>query len=379
MIDLLACPACNGAEATLVFEHNGLVLLDYMRDSPHSRYDYRLCHTCGLVYAGRRPEGEELTFLYSRFDEFLGRDDKRAYTPDTVRDHLGSGWLRSEEEGIPRDDLVRKVYNKQISESMHVPIIAAKVPLQGKRVLELRATTGLMLDLFRKFFGAAEVCAMPISEHYRNVIDALNPMPTELVDFDAFDIPFAGTFDLVVARHTLTHALRLDHVWRTLHRIVSPGGWLYLHLENDDATMYARRKNLFGEMKCFHFQNFDVDTLGRMLRWNGFEPDFVRHARDGRSELICLARRIDAGRPARISAEALAVRIRMYEEWRDRSVLSAPDSIRALIGAELSRLEARAVERGYGVQDRKGRVVAAKPLRVMHDDGYASLNEATGD
>ena len=379
MIDLPACPACAGSDATSVFEYNGLVLLDYMRDSPHSRYDYRLCHTCGLVYAGRRPEGEELAFLYSRFDEFLGRDEKRAYPPDAVKDHLARGWLRSEEEGHSRDDLVRKVYNKQVSESMHVPIIAAKVPLRGKRILELRATTGLMLDLFRTFFGAADVCAMPISEHYRNVIDALNPMATELVDFDTFEIPFPGTFDLVIARHTLTHALRLDHVWRTLHRIVSPGGWLYLHLENDDATMFARRKNLFGEMKCFHFQNVDVDTLGRMLRWNGFEPDFVRHARDGRSELICLARRVEGPREARIAPAALDARLRMYEEWRDRSVLSAPDSVRALIAAEMPALEARAVERGYAVQDRKGRIVAVKPLRVMHDDGYAVLNEATGD
>ena len=192
MLVVHTCPACAGSDATPVFEYNGLVLLDYMRDTPYSRYDYRLCHTCGLVYASRRPEGEELTFLYSRFDEFLGREDKLAYSAEGVRDHLAHGWLRSEEEGTTRDDLVRKVYNKQISESVHVPIIAAKVPLRGMRILELRATTGLMLDMFRKFFGAAGVYAMPMSEHYRNVIDALNPMETAIVDFDALDIPFSG-------------------------------------------------------------------------------------------------------------------------------------------------------------------------------------------
>lgn len=379
MLVVHTCPACAGSDATPVFEYNGLVLLDYMRDTPYSRYDYRLCHTCGLVYASRRPEGEELTFLYSRFDEFLGREDKLAYSAEGVRDHLAHGWLRSEEEGTTRDDLVRKVYNKQISESVHVPIIAAKVPLRGMRILELRATTGLMLDMFRKFFGAAGVYAMPMSEHYRNVIDALNPMETAIVDFDALDIPFPGTFDLVISRHMLTHALRLEHVCRTLHRVIAPSGWLYLHLENDDATMFSRRKNLFGEMKCFHFQNFDVDTLGRMLRWNGFEPEFVRHARDGRSELICLARRLDAPREARISPAGLDARRRMYEEWRDRSVLSAPGSIKALLAAEMPALEARSLERGYAVQDRKGGVVATRPLRLMHDEGYAVLNEAKGE
>ena len=99
MLAVHNCPACAGSDSTPVFEYNGLVLLDYMRDTDYSRYHYRLCHTCGLVYASRRPEGEELTFLYSRFDEFLGREDKLAYSADSVRDHLAEGWLRSEEEG----------------------------------------------------------------------------------------------------------------------------------------------------------------------------------------------------------------------------------------------------------------------------------------
>jgi SAM-dependent methyltransferase len=236
-----------------------------------------------------------------------------------------------------------------------------------------------MLDLFRRFFGAAEVYAMPMSEHYQTIINALNPMETAIVDFDALDVPFPGTFDLVIARHMLTHALHLDRLCQTLHRIISPSGWLYLHLENDDEMMFSRRKNLFGEMKCFHFQNLDVDTLGRVLRWQGFEPDFIRHARTGRSELICLARRLDSPREPAGAPAAIEARLRMYEEWRDRSVLSAPPVVQALLGADLSQLEERAVARGYAVRDKHGQIKASKPLRVMHEDGYAALNEALDD
>jgi hypothetical protein len=59
-------------------EYNGLVLLDYMRQSELCRYDYALCHGCGLVYATRRPDGDELQFLTDHFDEFLGRDRRKA-------------------------------------------------------------------------------------------------------------------------------------------------------------------------------------------------------------------------------------------------------------------------------------------------------------
>ena len=361
-----------------VFEFNGLVLLHSMRESPLSRYDYRLCESCGLVYASQRPDRTDLAFLYSHFDEFLGRDD-RTMPEQTIRDRLAHGWLSSEEAEHVNDDLVRKVFNKQISESAHVPVLAASVPLRGMRILELRATTGLMLDMFRKYFGAAEVFAMPASDYHRSVISALNPMPTAIVDFDALEIPFEGTFDLVIARHMMTHASNLEALFAALHRHMSPDGWLYLLLENDDAAMFARRKNLFGEMKCFHFQNFDVDTLGRVLRVRGFEPEFIRHTRDGRSELLALARRANTAKMVPMREDACKARVQMYQEWRDRSILSAPDEVKALAAAELPAIEARALDRGYAIRDKRGRVAAAKPLKVMHDEGYAAINEEQRD
>ena len=143
MIAVSRCPACLNASVRPVFEFNGLVLLHSMRESPLSRYDYRLCESCGLVYASQRPDRTDLAFLYSHFDEFLGRDD-RTMPEHTIRDRLADGWLSSEEAEHVNDDLVRKVFNKQISESAHVPVLAASVPLRGMRILELRATTGLI-------------------------------------------------------------------------------------------------------------------------------------------------------------------------------------------------------------------------------------------
>src|SRR5690349_1936718 len=78
MQSLACCPGCRGVEREPVCEFNGLVLLDALRASPLARYEYALCRTCGLVYATCRPEGDELSYLYERFDEVLGRpDDQR--------------------------------------------------------------------------------------------------------------------------------------------------------------------------------------------------------------------------------------------------------------------------------------------------------------
>jgi hypothetical protein len=75
MRTLSACPTCRESDRTPVCEYNGLVLLDAKRDADVSRYEYALCSGCGLVYATRRPVGDEYTALLRDFDENLGRPE----------------------------------------------------------------------------------------------------------------------------------------------------------------------------------------------------------------------------------------------------------------------------------------------------------------
>jgi len=386
VIALAACPGCGGTTREPVCEVNGLVLLASMRDSPLCRYEYALCRSCGLVYATCRPEGDELTYLYSRFDEVLGRadDEETAARQDAVSDaerasiaaRLSRGWLVTE-EGNPSDDAwMPDVFEERVLNSFHVNVVGSLVPVEGKRVLELRATTGFMLDVLRRRYGAAEVFAMPMSERHALIIDALNPMPTAMIDFDRLDVPFEGSFDLILARHMLTHALEPGRLWRLLADRVPDGGFVYFYLENDDRFMFeARRKNLIGELKAFHFQNFDLDTLARMLRFNGFEPVFVRHPRPGKSEMVCAARRDARVRPAAMPEAAFNERLAMYRRWRELSVLSLPPEVQALFGDEVGDMARRAEAAGLGASGRDGRFALRKPLRVMHEAGYTKLNE----
>ena len=376
------CPACQTSDRTIVMEHNGLVLLDYMRHSPLCRYDYALCHCCGLVYATKRPEGEELDFLYSRFDEFLGRTQRRAGTLSPaeeadIRRRARGGWLVSEEDQPATDTWLPEALGKRLTSSYHVNIIAALTPLQGARILELRSTTGFMLDIFRKHHGAAEVFAMPMTPRDQLIIQELNPMPSALIDFDTLEIPFDGQFDLILARHMCTHMLDLGRLWQFFRERLRPGGRVYLYLENDDASMYARKKNLLGEMKCFHFQNFDLPGLARALRYHQLEPEFIRHPFGLKSsEMICMARFDPTVRGTPVSTRALADRAEMYERWRTLSVLASPDAVRALYEPEMPDMIERAVAGGYVRIEKNGKLVSQIKFKTMHDAGYEALNQA---
>ncbi len=383
------CPGCGEAAREIVCEYNGLMLLASMRESPLCRYDYALCHGCGLVYASRRPEGDELQYLYSRFDEVLGRtedDESMGRTTEIGPDEragiaarIARGWLVSEERDEPGLPWLDDVFEERVLNSFHVNLVSALLPVSGTRVLELRATTGFMLDTLKRGYGAAEIYAMPMSERHALVIEGLNPMPMAIIDFDRLEIPFEGRFDLILARHMVTHALEPARLWRMLAERLTPGGHVYLFLENDDSAMLRdKRKNLFGEQKCFHFQNFDLPTLAGVLRFNGLDPVFIRHPRPGRSEMVCLAQRNDAVRGTRIAPDRLEARRELYRRWRDLSVMSLPPELQPVFADEINQIRQRALAAGYAVTDRAGRIVPRKALRLMHAEGYARLNEQAG-
>ncbi len=378
------CFGCGATGIAPVFENNGLVLLDSLRNSELARYDYALCGRCGMVGATRRPVGDELAFLYAHFDEFLGRTEATserveiltADDVDRLRRTVEAGWLVSEEAEVPQDSWLSEVFQFRVTESYHADIIAALVELDGARILELRALDAHMLHRFQKQHGAAEVIAMPISERHRVIIEQLYDIPTAVIDFDTMALP-SGPFDLVIARHMLTHALDSERFWSALSTAVAPGGALYLYLENDDAGMFAHRKSLFGEMKCFHFQNFDAPTLARVLRFRGFEPEFIRHPRPNKSELVCLARRRETHFQP-VTTDALSARRQMYAQWRALSILSAPGPIRKRFGQEIDALTSLVMSGPYVTPGKDGRPTPLR-MRLMHDEGYGRLNQPSLD
>src|SRR5919108_6663928 len=73
MYSVNACMACGETKRTIIAEYNRFIFMQSMWQSDMARFDYALCHGCGLVYATRRPNRAEYDFLYQNFNEFLMR------------------------------------------------------------------------------------------------------------------------------------------------------------------------------------------------------------------------------------------------------------------------------------------------------------------
>src|SRR5438034_9655948 len=57
------CPVCGATDATQVCRYNKFITYEQVPDAACMRYDYALCHACGIVYATRRPSGERYDWL----------------------------------------------------------------------------------------------------------------------------------------------------------------------------------------------------------------------------------------------------------------------------------------------------------------------------
>jgi SAM-dependent methyltransferase len=381
MRELDACPICETAERTEVCPYNGLAVLDEFNGSDVVRYAYALCHGCGLVYATRRPDGATFAQLFENFDENLGRTKRKVRAFDDeqradLRRRLDVGWAPSEEQRLAKKDWVPSLWDDRTSTAPHLVILSSLLDLRGARVLDVRTKTGALLDSLRSWFGA-DVYALPAFENEQAIIQEGFGIPAvECVDFADFRIPYEGQFDLIVAKHLFTHAVRPERVFEVFRRHLKPGGAIYLYVENDDAAMWERRKNLIGEMKCFHFQNFDIPTLGRALRRQGFEPTFIRHASDA-SAVATLARLDPDASFQPLTPDQLRERRDMYERWYDLSVLSLPESLASTFADERPAAAQRALARG-DARRRLGRVMPSRPLRLMHEAGFAERNNGLG-
>src|SRR5688500_6916750 len=104
----------------------------------------------------------------------------------------------------------------RMSQGYHFDWLSAAVPLQGRRVLEVRSNSGFLLDMLPRVH-CADVCAMPLFESRRFVIGQPYGMPrSRRVAVDHSGIPYVGSRDLTVARHPFTHAIDPAAMFATL-------------------------------------------------------------------------------------------------------------------------------------------------------------------
>jgi SAM-dependent methyltransferase len=353
-----ACPVCGGTDATLVCEYNKFLLLERGPDPRAREYDYSMCHVCGIVFARKRPVGPRFVDLLSRFEATLGRvadgrqlagrlafssvplDQERA---DTLRRAAVRGVFLSDHVE-DRGDYLPALLRDRLACAQHVEVLTSLLTLKAPRILELRPRFGAIGAGVRRAFGG-EVYTLPLFEGQQLLNRELYGHRADaLLDYDRFTIPYEGTFDLVVANHMVTHALRPSEFLRLVRERLVPGGHLYLYNEPDDAEYLDHRESMIKVLNAFHFQAFDRDALLRALGRHGFAPAFVTRER---GNIVVLAARSDEpGLFQPLAPDARDRRLARYALARDLAILGLPPPQREAFAGEWEQAAERTVKAG---------------------------------
>ena len=362
-MELPGCPTCGTTDRTIVCEWNKLVLLASAPDEQSTRYDYAVCHCCGILYATRRPVGKRYRYLVDNFEDVIDKDAKNPLlNPHPLTDEDRDRYRRLIARGVFVSDdepsgSLSSVLRDRMENAGHVDLLGSLLNPLGARVLEIRPRAGTILEGLRRLYGA-DVYAMPIWEGQQFIIQELYGIPTStLIDFDRFQVPFEEPFDLIVCNHMFNHAVRLDGFLAAVRAALRTGGHLYLYNEIDDSEFLDGGQSMIATMNPLHLQASDRPSLVRALGAAGFEPVFVTGRR---KRNVILVRKTDAPQWRPITDADRARRIAAYHRARDRAVLRVPERIRSRFVDVWPATVGRAVASGVARFDEKGELRIVK-------------------
>ena len=373
MYSIDACMVCGEERRTIVSEYNRLIFMDSMWRSDLARFNYALCHGCGLVYATRRPDRKEYDFLYENFSEFLMRTPSPASfnqprVPEEMVAEIDRNFLPWWEIRLTTDqgNSIRRRLEGDLKSALKIlPYFIQHVPLEGAKVLYVRAKGSTLADMLKRLLGAAQVDLITLFPPHKYLAEKNAGIRTEsYLDYEDFKIPFNEKYNLIIANHVLLHMLDARQTFDVFRAHLEEEGRLFLIGELADDELFRKGKNLFAELRPFHYQQFDTATIDRILRRFGFEPQFLINPGRGDPEVTGLATRKDASAECpRITREDLDARLNMYRQWHDESIFALPkDRAEALYGDELKAIWEQLESRGGFEPDKKGAPKAFRPF-----------------
>jgi cyclopropane fatty-acyl-phospholipid synthase-like methyltransferase len=370
------CPVCGATEATPVCRYNKFITYEQIPDASCTRYDYALCHECGIVYATRRPSGERYDWLLEHFEETIGRTalgERRAgkltlssyALTEDMREQLkrlaARGVFVSDHSGISRKDFLPALLVDRLANSVHVEILGSLIPLKQARVLEIRSRLGGISAALKRLYDA-DCSALTLFENQQYLIQEVYGIPARCpIDFDEFSIPFEGQFDLIVAKHMFTHAVHPRDFLATVRAHLRPGGHLYLYSEFVEAEFLEETHSMFNTMNPFHMQTFNTASAVRALEANGFHMVFCTMV-DG--HLAGLAKMMDEF-PSdwqRMTDDERKRRRWRYRVASDLAVLQLPEQVRGRVADQWDGALERALANGTAEILKNGRI-KVRPLK----------------
>lgn len=381
ILTLGVCPVCGDERRTVVNEFNKLIVLDWIPDEAAPRYDYALCHGCGVLYASKRPSGPRYRWLFERFESAIGRGPKDdignllASNPtvttgerEELRRRAARGVFVSDHTKTRRRDYLPMLLADRLQVSAHAEILGSLLDLRGARVLEVRSRVGSLGAILKRLY-AADVSTMAFFERQRLAIEEVYGLPARsVIDFDRFTVPYDGQFDLITSNHMITHAVDPRDFLATLRARLAVGGCVYFYNEPDDDEYLAEDgQSMIRRLNPFHLQAFDGRALTRALAANGFEVVFLHRYQ---AEFVCLCRVGSAGSDwVRMTPKERDRRIAAHQRARDAAVLMLPSHARVAFVAEWDAIADRAFAAGMAEIGEDGEVRVRRRSGPQADRG----------
>ena len=157
--------------------------------------------------------------------------------------------------------------------AFHASLIQPPGPPAGRRLLDLGCGNGRFVAWARLVgWDACGIEPDPVSAAIAREINGA-PIYRSLEDLPAAD----GAFDVVAANHVLEHLPDPAGALRRVHRLLRPGGTLYVGVPHWESWM----RHLFGQRwialePSRHLVMFDRQSLRRLVEQSGFEVESVR-------------------------------------------------------------------------------------------------------
>ncbi len=158
-----------------------------------------LCPECGLVYLAEplTPEGYADLYASGSYREVTGRFSRRRRSLQQIR--------------VGQMGYAERVFH------LLEPFLT---PVQGTRLLDIGASTGLIADLFRQRLGFGPVLLDPAA----NEIHQPETRGMQLVASSFEDWEAEGRFELILLCRTVEHLLDLRHSMQKIHELLTPDG-----------------------------------------------------------------------------------------------------------------------------------------------------------
>jgi len=190
----------------------------------------------------------------------------------TAADSLRARYRRCY-EWIAEDDLITPLeQNKHVR---NIPLLRMIGNVQGKRVLDVGSSQGLVMDELK---AAALAVCLDLARPYLRVA---RERGHRTVQADAEALPFqSDTFDVVICSDVLEHVLDVEAVIKQVRRVLKPDGTFFALVPwEEDLGKY---KAFEGTYEFTHLRSFDDETIRkffqgfRIVRRRGVVPNVER-------------------------------------------------------------------------------------------------------